>query len=55
MGSTCAVKLYRAIEGRKEFIGTLTGYSGGDVTVDVSGAEYTFKSGDVANVRLSII
>ena len=54
MGSRCEVKLYKAAEGRKEFIGTLKGYDNGNVTVTVGNTDYTFESSQVANVRLLI-
>ena len=54
MGSNVAVKLYRAVDGRKEFVGTLAGYNKGDVTVSVSGKETTFAKSDIADVRLRI-
>lgn len=48
MGQTVDVKLYRAVEGRKEFTGILEGYADGTVT---AGGE-TFEKKDVAQVRL---
>lgn len=50
MGQMVDVKLYRALEGRKEFTGTLEGYENGDVTVDGR----VFAAKDVAQVRLHV-
>ena len=44
------VKLYRPVDGRKEFTGVLTGYENGDVTVD----DRTFPRKDLAQVRLHV-
>jgi len=54
MGSNVEVRLYRAVGGRKEFVGTLTGYNDGAVTVNVSGTDMTFAKSDTAGVRLRI-
>ena len=54
MGSAVAVKLYQARDGRKEFAGTLAGYSGGDVTITVGGREMTFAKNEVALCRLRV-
>ena len=56
MGSPVLVKLYRAVEGRKEFPGVLTGYDAdsGAVTVDVKGKAFTFPKKDIALVRLRV-
>lgn len=50
MGQAVDVKLYRPLDGRKEFTGTLENYDGGAVTV--SGR--TFEKKDVAQVRLHL-
>lgn len=56
MGSPVLVKLYRAVEGRKEFPGVLTAYDAGTgaVTVDVKGRALTFQKKDTALVRLRV-
>lgn len=51
-GTQVEVKLYRAREGRKEFVGLLSGYADGDVTLDVGGAPMEFEKKDIALVRL---
>ena len=54
MGKLVEVKLYKAHEGRKEYVGDLAKYDNGDVTVNVAGKEITFEKSQVANVRLRI-
>ena len=55
MGSLVEVKLYKVKDGKKEFVGNLRGYDGGNVTVELpSGNELTFEKNEVANVRLRI-
>lgn len=50
MGQQVDVKLYRPVDGSKEFTGALAGYDNGDVTVD----DRTFLKKDVAQVRLHV-
>lgn len=50
MGQQVDVKLYRPLEGRKDYTGTLNGYADGNVTVD----ERVFEKKDVAQVRLHV-
>ena len=56
LGSPVLVKLYRALDGRKEFTGTLSAYdeASGDVTVTVGKQDMTFAKKDVALVRLRV-
>ena len=56
MGSPVLVKLYRALDGRKEIPGVLTAYDpeSGAVTVEAGGAPQTFEKKDVALVRLRV-
>ena len=56
MGSPVLVKLYRAMNGSKEFAGYLAAYNeeSGDVTVTVGKSEMTFTKKDVALVRLRV-
>ena len=56
MGSPVLVKLYRAMEGRKEIPGVLTAYDpdSGAVTVEAGGAVRTFEKKDVALVRMRV-
>ncbi len=55
MGSNVEVKLYKAVEGRKSYQGTLSGYEDGKVSVDVSGIEMSFEKEVVAAVRLRVV
>lgn len=51
LGSTVAVKLYSAKNGRKEYVGELKSYDGGDVTLADGTA---FKKSEIAQVRLRV-
>jgi ribosome maturation factor RimP len=55
MGRTVELKLYKAENGKKSFVGALSGYDQGDVTVDIDGLSHTFKKAQIAQVRLRII
>lgn len=50
MGRQVDVKLYRPVDGRKEYTGALTGYEDGDVTVD----DRRFPKKDIAQVKLHV-
>ncbi|MDD6160899.1 MAG: ribosome maturation factor RimP [Oscillospiraceae bacterium] len=50
MGQQVDVKLYRPVDGRKEYTGTLNGYEDGAVTVDGR----LFEKKDIAQVRLHV-
>ena len=56
IGSPVLVKLYRNLDGRKEFAGHLAAYdeASGDVTITVGKEEMTFIKKDVALVRLRV-
>lgn len=54
MGSEVEVRLYQPIEGKKAFVGTLTGYENGTVTVAVGKSSMSFSKGQVALVRLHL-
>lgn len=54
IGSFVEVKTYKAVEGRKEHLGTLSGYNDGNITITTPSGELTFKKGEAANVRLRI-
>ena len=55
MGSNVEVKLYKAVEGRKSYQGTLSAYEDGKVSVDVGGIEMSFEKELVASVRLRVV
>ena len=50
LGRQVDVKLYRPVDGRKEFTGALSGYEGGALLVD----GIRFEKNDVAQVRLHV-
>ena len=52
MGHLVEVKLYKARENRKEFVGKLVGYQAGAVEIEISETVYKFLKDEVANVRL---
>lgn len=51
LGSEVEVRLYRAREGKKEFVGVLAGYENGDVALQDGLA---FEKKDIAQVRLHV-
>ena len=55
MGSNVEVKLYKAVDGRKSYQGTLSAYEDGKVSVDVSGIVMSFEKEVVASVRLRVV
>lgn len=55
MGQEVEVRLYRPLNGSKEYYGALSGYEGGDVTITTpAGEELRFGRKDLALVRLSV-
>lgn len=54
LGSSVTVKLYRAVDGRKELTGTLAGYEDGRVAIRQAGLTHTFEKSEVAQVRLHV-
>ena len=54
MGSAVLVKLYRPKDGQKEFVGTLTGYEDGAVTIEAGANTFTFEKTEVALTRLYV-
>ena len=54
MGSDILIRLYRAVDGAKEYEGVLTGWQDGAVTALVNGEEKTFPPETVALVRLRV-
>ena len=55
MGSGAEVRLYKSVNGIKSFVGTLSGYRDGDVTLTIAGKETTFKKAQIAQVRLRVL
>ena len=54
MGSSVLVKLYKPVDGKKEVVGTLTGYEDGAVTITVGDTPVRFEKNEVALVRLYV-
>ena len=54
MGSSVSVKLFKPVGGAKEFVGKLTGYADGAVTIEAAGTTHTFQKNEVAQVRLHV-
>ena len=52
LGADILVKLYRPVDGIREYPCVLRGYDDGDVTVDYAGKTMTFPKAQVALVRL---
>lgn len=55
MGSGAEVRLYQPVNGSKSFIGTLSGYENGSVTLTIAGKEQTFEKSRIAQVRLRVL
>ncbi len=51
MGCKIEVKLYRAVDGKKEFVGTLTDYNEGSFTIEDEQNSITFTQKEAALVR----
>lgn len=51
LGSEVEVRLYRARDGKKEFVGVLAGYENGDVSLEDG---LRFEKKDIAQVRLHV-
>ncbi len=54
LGAQVDVKFYQAVNGQKSCTGTLMGYDGGDVVLDLDGEQVTLPKKDVAVVRLHL-
>ena len=52
LGSEVEVRLYRPREGRKEFVGVLSAYEDGNVTLALDGESAVFEEKEIAQVRL---
>jgi ribosome maturation factor RimP len=54
LGSPVVVRLYRAQDGKKEYVGPLRAFEDGAVTIETGGAELKFEKNEVAQVRLHV-
>ena len=56
MGSEIEIKLYKAVDGKKLYTGTLTGYEDGIVTItDEKGKEVSLQRSDAAKINLAVV
>ena len=51
IGKEITVKLFKAIDGKKEFVGVLKKYDG-DLSVEIDGEETVFKKGSYSKVYI---
>ena len=54
MGEQVSVKLYQAVNGQKSYVGELTGYNNGDISLAVNGKALELKKSQVAQVKLHV-
>lgn len=54
MGLDVEIKLFKAVEGCKEFEGTLTGFDSESITISTEGKEQSFSRSDIAIIRLAL-
>ena len=54
MGSQVEVKLYQPLEGRKVYVGVLSAYEDGNVTIQTGKNTQSFSRAQIAQVRLHI-
>jgi len=54
MGSDIELKTYKPLDGQKTFIGKLSAYNDGDVTITIGNTDRTVARADVAKVRLHV-
>ena len=54
LGHEVELRLYRPLDGKKSFVGTLTGYADGNVTITVGEEEQTFEKQQIAKVNLHV-
>ena len=54
MGSDVEIRLYQPLDGRKTYVGALSGYADGSVTISAGGKERSFTKQQVAQVRLYV-
>lgn len=54
LGGEVEVRLYRPDDGRKDWVGPLSAWADGDVTLALPAGEKTFLKKDVAQVRLYV-
>lgn len=53
LGKQIEVRLYKAVDGRKEFEAKLTGYDADTITVELADTQITYNRNDIAMIRLA--
>ncbi len=54
MGQDVEVKLFKAMDGSKEFEGALKGFDSESITIEAEGKEQTFLRSNIAIIRLAL-
>lgn len=54
MGKAVDIKLYKPLSGKKEYTGTLTGYTDGRITIETASGPAAFDLKETALIRLHI-
>ena len=54
-GREVEVKLYKAIDGNKEFVGILIGKSADEVTIEIEGREVGIPADQISKINLAVI
>lgn len=54
IGALVEVKLYKAKDGKKEYVGRLSAYDDGNIEIEAGGNTVRFEKNEVANVRLRV-
>ena len=54
LGYEVELRLYRPMDGKKSFVGTLAGYDDGNVTITVGEEALTFEKQQIAKVNLHV-
>ena len=54
MGHEVELRLYKPLNGKKSFVGTLSGYDAGDVSLTVGAEDLRFEKAQIAKVNLHV-
>lgn len=55
IGKDVEFKLYKALDGQKEFVGTLKSYTQSEMVIEIEGEDKVFERNTVAHIRLSVV
>lgn len=55
IGKDVEFKLYKALNGQKEFVGTLKSYTQSEMVIEIEGEDKVFERNTVAHIRLSVV